>query len=40
MKPDAKTIVERYRRYADWARRSGYFALDFADWKHLRGYSA
>jgi hypothetical protein len=29
-------LVRRYLRYCEWARASGYFALDWAEYKALR----
>lgn len=33
---DLQTLARRYLRYVDWARRSGYIALDWAEYKRLR----
>jgi hypothetical protein len=29
-------LVSRYLRYCEWARASGYFALDWTEYKKLR----
>jgi len=32
---DLQLMARRYRHYCDWCRRSGYAALDWADYKQL-----
>ncbi|WP_258231503.1 hypothetical protein [Achromobacter pulmonis] len=33
---DLQLMARRYTRYCEWCRRSGYAALDWAEYKELR----